>query len=33
MYGQFGYPYPNPVMQSAQQRLQAMEAQYPQFAG
>lgn len=33
MYGQFGYPYPNPMMQSAQQRLQAMEAQYPQFAG
>lgn len=31
MYGQSPY-YPNPVMQSAQQRLQMMEAQYPQFA-
>lgn len=30
MYGQS--PYYNPVMQSAQQRLQMMEAQYPQFA-
>lgn len=31
MYGQSPY-YPNPVMQNAQQRLQMMEAQYPQFA-
>lgn len=31
MYGQPTY-YPNPVMQTAQQRLQMMEAQYPQFA-
>lgn len=31
MYGQNPY-YPNPVMQSAQQRLQMMEAQYPQYA-
>ena len=31
MYGQPGY-YPNPVMQTAQQRLQMMEAQYQQFA-
>lgn len=31
MYGQGPY-YPNPVMQSAQQRLQMMEAQYPQYA-
>ena len=30
MYGQ--PPYYNPVMQNAQQRLQMMEAQYPQFA-
>lgn len=30
MYGQS--PYYNPVMQNAQQRLQMMEAQYPQFA-
>ena len=32
MYGQMPYPYGNPAMQSAQQRLQMMEAQYPQFA-
>lgn len=32
MYGQSPY-YPNPMMQTAQQRLQMMEAQYPQFAG
>lgn len=32
MYGQPTY-YPNPAMQTAQQRLQMMEAQYPQFAG
>lgn len=31
MYGQATY-YPNPAMQTAQQRLQMMEAQYPQFA-
>lgn len=31
MYGQPTY-YPNPAMQTAQQRLQMMEAQYPQFA-
>lgn len=31
MYGQNAY-YPNPAMQTAQQRLQMMEAQYPQFA-
>ena len=31
MYGQPAY-YPNPAMQTAQQRLQMMEAQYPQFA-
>lgn len=31
MNGQNMY-YPNPAMQSAQQRLQMMEAQYPQFA-
>lgn len=31
MFGQPGY-YPNPAMQTAQQRLQMMEAQYPQFA-
>lgn len=31
MYGQTNY-YPNPAMQSAQQRLQMMESQYPQFA-
>lgn len=31
MYGQPNY-YPNPALQSAQQRLQMMEAQYPQFA-
>lgn len=30
MYGQNMY-YPAPVMQNAQQRLQAMEAQYPQY--
>lgn len=32
MYGQPNY-YPAPAMQTAQQRLQAMETQYPQFAG
>lgn len=32
MYGQMPYPYGNPAMQNAQQRLQMMEAQYPQFA-
>lgn len=32
MYGQPGY-YPSPTTQMAQQRLQAMEAQYPQFSG
>ena len=32
MYGNPMY-YPNPMMQTAQQRLQMMEAQYPQFAG
>ena len=32
MYGQPFY-YPNPTVQSAQQRLQMMENQYPQFAG
>lgn len=32
MYGQPIY-YPNPAMQSAQQRLQMMEAQYPQYSG
>lgn len=32
MYGQPTY-YPTPAMQTAQQRLQMMEAQYPQFAG
>lgn len=32
MYGQMPYPYGNPTIQSAQQRLQMMEAQYPQFA-
>lgn len=32
MYGQPTY-YPNPAMQTAQQRLQMMESQYPQFAG
>lgn len=31
MYGQQPY-YPTPAMQTAQQRLQMMEAQYPQFA-
>lgn len=31
MYGQPTY-YPNPAMQTAQQRLQIMEAQYPQFS-
>lgn len=31
MYGQPTY-YPNPAMQTAQQRLQMMESQYPQFA-
>ena len=31
MYGQSPY-YPAPVMQNAQQRLQMLEAQYPQFA-
>lgn len=31
MYGQPTY-YPSPAMQTAQQRLQMMEAQYPQFA-
>lgn len=31
MYGQPAY-YPNPALQTAQQRLQMMEAQYPQFA-
>ena len=31
MYGQPTY-YPNPALQTAQQRLQMMEAQYPQFA-
>lgn len=31
MYGQPPY-YPNPALQTAQQRLQMMEAQYPQFA-
>lgn len=31
MYGQSPY-YPSPAMQTAQQRLQMMEAQYPQFA-
>ena len=32
MYGQMPYPYGNPTLQNAQQRLQMMEAQYPQFA-
>ena len=32
MYGQPTY-YPNPAMQTAQQRLQMMESQYPQFSG
>lgn len=32
MYGQPMY-YNNPMMQTAQQRLQMMEAQYPQFSG
>lgn len=32
MYGQPGY-YPSPTVQTAQQRLQMLEAQYPQFAG
>ena len=31
MYGQPTY-YPNPTLQTTQQRLQMMEAQYPQFA-
>lgn len=31
MYGNPMY-YPNPMMQTAQQRLQMMEAQYPQFS-
>lgn len=31
MYGQNMY-YPSPAMQTAQQRLQMMEAQYPQYA-
>lgn len=31
MYGQ--QPFYNPLMQTAQQRLQSMEAQYPQYAG
>lgn len=32
MYGQPAY-YPSPATQTAQQRLQMMESQYPQFAG
>lgn len=32
MYQPGGY-YPNPMMQTAQQRLQMLEAQYPQFSG
>lgn len=32
MYNSQMYPYPSPAMQTAQQRLQMMEAQYPQFA-